>query len=126
MKIFGKSKDITLSLSQKLLVEQLLQQTVSEEVKSFQRFSYKNILYHSSKYSRLIKRNNSTVILNNGELMVISDLILINTPDLRIHYVVLGKKLQIMNEEICKHKGISMKMFSFIARETNNDFLVFL
>lgn len=125
LKIFGKSKDITLSLSQKLLIEQLLQQTVSEEVKSFQRFSYKNILYHSSKYSRLIKRNNSTVILNNGELMVISDLILINTPDLRTHYVVLGKKLQIMNEEICKHKGISMKMFSFITRETNNDISCF-
>lgn len=58
--------------------------------------------------------------------MIISDLILINIPELEItHYVILGKKLQIMDEEFCKHKDISTKMFSFIARETNNDISCF-
>lgn len=126
LRIFGKPVDITLSLSQKLLIEQLLQQTITENVKSFLRFCYKGILYHSYKYSRLIKRNNSTVLLHNGELMIISDLIFINIPELqRTHYIVLGKKLQIMNEELCKYKGISTKMFSYVARETDNDISCF-
>lgn len=126
LRIFGEPIDITLSLSQNLLVEQLIQQRVTKEVKSFQRFLYKRILYHSCKYFRLVKRNNSTVLLNNGELMVISDLIFINITELNVtHYVVLGKKLEILDEELCKHKGISTKMFSFIARETNNDICCF-
>lgn len=121
LRIFGKPADITLSLSQKLLIEQLLQQTITENVKSFKRFFYKNTVYNSCKYSRLIKKNNSTVILHNGELIVISDLILINIAEqTTTYYVILSKTLQIMDEELCKHKGISTKMFSFIARETNN------
>ncbi|XP_029176567.1 uncharacterized protein LOC114944694 isoform X2 [Nylanderia fulva] len=124
LRIFGKPADITLSLSQKLLVEQLLQETITENVKLFYRFSYKNTFYHSYKYSRLIKRNNSTVILHNGKLMLISGLILINILE-TTHYIVLGKKFQILDEELCKHKGISTKMFSFIARETNNDIICF-
>lgn len=127
LRIYGKSVDITLSLSQKLLVELLLQKTITEKVKSYQRFSYKGTLYHSFKYFRLIKRNNSTVILLNGELMTISDLILINMPEVNgTFFVVLGKKLQIMDEELNKYKSdISTKMFSFIARETNNDISCF-
>ncbi|XP_067212377.1 uncharacterized protein [Linepithema humile] len=127
LRIFGKSTEMQLSLRQKLLIEQFLKETIENNVQSFQRFTYNNTLYHSFKYSCLIKRNNSTVLLENRSLMIISDLILLKTSDLQTKkYIVLGKELQIIDEEVCKYKTISSKMFSFIARHTNNDVCNFL
>ena len=34
-------------------------------------------------------------------------------------YVVIGKQLDVINEQICNHAGISSKLFSFIVTETN-------
>lgn len=122
LKIFGKPIDFLLSTSQKVLIELVLQDSVEENVKSFQRFISNNILFHGSKYSRLSKRNNSTVLLKNGSIMVITYLISVTLPDSESStYVVFGKELRILNEELCKYANISSNRFSFVAVKTNND-----
>lgn len=75
LRIFGIPKNVNLTLTEKFLIEEALAQTIDEKVQSFTRFLYRNVLYHTSNDTRLIKRNNYTIETIDGSFMSISHLL---------------------------------------------------
>ena len=53
---FRKGKRKTLTLTEKIIFEQAIGETVQEKCKSYQRLIYKNILFHTITYKRLKKK----------------------------------------------------------------------
>lgn len=121
LKIFGKSKAMTLSLVEQVLIEQLLNEPVEIKCQSFHRFIYKHRLFHSSSYKKLKKRNNSTILTFDGTIMSISSLVKVRcTTSHDIKCVLLGKKFNILDERLCRYRNFDSNLYSFIATETSS------
>lgn len=80
LRIFGAGKAIHLDLIEVTAIQRLMNQNIDRDnVYSFQRFIYKNVLYYTYDYLRMYKRNNSIVKLNNGGFMSIKRILRIST-----------------------------------------------
>lgn len=121
LRIFGSPKCVNLTLTEKFVIEEALAETIDPKAQSFTRFIYKNVLYHTSNNSRIMKRNNCTIETTDGRFMSISDLIIVKlTASNEYKHVLLGKELEKQDKILCKVGNVSSNYFSCIAKETNN------
>lgn len=123
LKIFGKPKTKILSLTEKVLIEQLLVRTVEESSEWYYRFIHKKVLFHSCNYKRLKKRNNSCALISDGSILSIIGLIKVTTitpSGTESKYVIMGRKTIILNEKLCKYKNFDSNVYSYIVSETSN------
>lgn len=78
--IFGAGKAIHLDLIEIIAIQRLINQNIEHDnVYSFQRFIYKNVLYYTCDYLRMYKRNNNVVKINNGGFISIKHILRIST-----------------------------------------------
>lgn len=110
LKAFGSWHEKQLNLIEKLQVEFLVEERINDTVRTFERFIYKNILYHGVNYSRLIRRSNSTVITKQKSILVILYLCIVETLAGEKHNVLLCNRLRILDhEQLCKSSNISSR-----------------
>ena len=125
LKIFGKPQKTTLSLTTKILIENLINEDIKDTAEIYHRFIYKNILFHSSAYKRLKKRNNSYIITSDKLLLTISALVKIkylNSENFK--YIVVGEKIEIINDQMCKYLHFNSKEFSFIGKLSSSQICI--
>ena len=121
LRIFGPSRPIRLPLNSKIIIEEDLGYSIDESASSYDRFIYKNTLYHTINYARLKKRNNSTIITNEKNIAIITDLMVVRRIDTTDDvYIIIGKLLNTVDEEMSNYQQKSSKLFSSIAVETNS------
>lgn len=110
-----------LTVTQKLIVEELIGESVESTAFTFNRFIFRNILYHTLNYPRLLKRYNNTILTKNGLILDILHLCIVTKAnDGTETNVLLCKEYNILPEEVCKNNGISSRNFSFITKKTDN------
>ncbi|OXU21886.1 hypothetical protein TSAR_010800 [Trichomalopsis sarcophagae] len=120
LRVFGIPNKFKLPLNTRLIIEQLLQQEIENDSDIYERFIYNNSLFHTTKYLRLKKRNNSTILTYDNQLILITDLVAVRELQTNHEkYVLLGTKLMPLNEEICRNDNISTNLFSIIVKKTN-------
>ncbi|XP_046400875.1 uncharacterized protein LOC124167120 [Ischnura elegans] len=129
VRLFGAPDIVSLTLAQKVTVENL----VGEEVYwnnaiSFQRFIYKNVLFHVQSYTRMTKRVNYVVQLQNKQLIFITHALKVKTVSSnKMTCIILGVKLHQTNETLFREKsiGITSNAFPYISELTPECIAVF-
>ncbi|XP_011696440.1 PREDICTED: uncharacterized protein LOC105455077 isoform X2 [Wasmannia auropunctata] len=118
---FGPSKKIDFSLIEKITIEEFLGDSVKNKALTFQRFIYKNVLYHGFDYARLIKRRNNTVLTQSGSLLVIQYLCIAEKATGEKKQLLICKELRVLKQEVlCKNKNVSSNNFSYVVEEMDN------
>ncbi|XP_036143289.1 uncharacterized protein LOC118645713 isoform X1 [Monomorium pharaonis] len=112
LRIFEKPQRLELSVVEKLVIETTLEERINSFALKYYRFIYKNILYHSYDYRRLLKRNNSCILADTNLLLIVALIKVKCSVSEDIKYVILGKKLTLLNENICS------SAFSYITQES--------
>jgi len=117
-------KDL-LSLSLNLVIKNCIQAVIVDDISDdnatfYERFIYKNILYHSCDYRRMYKRNNSIVQTISGNFLGIKHLVCIKNANGVKQYVILGIAFEILDETLCTISNDVSTNYSFIVRYTNN------
>lgn len=121
LKAFGIKKEIMLTAIQKLVVEELIGEPVESTAFTFDRFIFRNILYHTLNYPRLLKRYNSTILTENGMILDILHLCIVTKVNGGTETnLLLCKEYCILPEEACRNNRISSMNFSFITKKTDN------
>lgn len=121
LRAFGSSREMELTATEKCNLEFLLGQRIKNTVLTFERFIYKNILYHGANYSRLEKRSNSTIITKQKSILVILYLCIVETLTGAKYNALLCNKLQVIHdEELVKNGNISSQRFSYIVEKSDN------
>ena len=67
LRVFGVGTNMEITDVDKLLIQQLLKKEVETQTVSFHRFIFKNVLFHTISYQRLVKRKNSVVETTEGD-----------------------------------------------------------
>ena len=120
LRVFGKGRKKKLSVTEKLITEQLLENNIEDYCLSYQRFIYQHILYHSNSYKRLKKRNNSVLLTTDEIILSIQKLITVKTKTTQdMKFIVIGEKFDITREEFFKYNEFSSNSFSFVAEKTS-------
>ncbi|XP_039308606.1 uncharacterized protein LOC105204984 isoform X2 [Solenopsis invicta] len=122
LRLLGSSVNITLSITEQVSITELLQEDiVANDVQSYKRFIFKGILYHSTNYERLRKRENSTAQLTNGTYILITKILMIRKINSNNYIcIIVGNKFLSLNLELPKDSEIqnSSKIYSSIVRKT--------
>lgn len=122
MRLFGKPDLITLTLPQKIAVENFLNEEIqNQQVHSFHRFIYKNTLFHVEKYERMKKRVNNIICLQNKTVISITHALLIRTVvSNSTKCILLGMRFHPTNEIICQDRlnNVSSNIFCSIMERT--------
>lgn len=83
------------------------------------RFVYKNILFHSTNYGRLQKRNNSCFITEDNLIFIVNKVIRLTVESSADEQVVIvAQKVKVLKERLSRF--IDTPDFFFIANETND------
>lgn len=118
--LFGNGNIVSLSLVEKLSIQALLTENIQDHTISYERFIFNNVLYHSSTYEKLCKRN-SIVETTFGIFMKVTAIVYVTTLNKMEKYVIVGKSFEILNDDVlCKYKYISTSSYCYSVRETNN------
>jgi len=121
LRAFGSSREIELTATEKYNLEVLLGECIRNIVLTFERFIYKNILYHGANYSRLEKRFNSTIITKQKSILIILYLCTVETLTGAKCNALVCKKLRVIHdEELIKNGNISSQSFSYIVEKSDN------
>lgn len=84
----------------------------------FDRFIFRNILYHTLNYPRLLKRYNSTILTENGLILDILHLCTVTKANSGTETnLLLCKEYYILSKEVCKNNRVSSINFSFITKK---------
>lgn len=119
LKIFGKPQKQHLSSIEKILFENFYAvEFVDQQVTTFLRFAYKNIVYHSLSYKRMSKRINSVIETVEGKFMKIIKLMYLSVPN--ECYLIFGNELQIVDRDVCKYQGLTSREICRLVKETQN------
>ncbi|KAJ8679136.1 hypothetical protein QAD02_014923 [Eretmocerus hayati] len=121
LRMFGKPQGTELILIEKIEIEELLDGEVEEKCETFTRFIYDHMLIHSSSYQRLKKRKNSFIITENNEIFDIQKIVRVQKFNSRkTRYIILGKEVEILDQQLCENQQFSSEQYSYIVKETNN------
>jgi hypothetical protein len=87
---------------EKFLIENLLHITMSHTVTSYCKVIFGGQVFHSSEYTRLRKRNNSVVLLNNNSSCMITDILKVTDLDNGdLSTVCMVKVLVLQKKSLC-------------------------
>ncbi|KAJ8685085.1 hypothetical protein QAD02_020878 [Eretmocerus hayati] len=121
LRMFGKPQGTELILIEKIEIQELLDGEVEEKCETFTRFIYDHMLIHSSSYQRLKKRKNSFIITENNEIFDIQEIVRVQKFNSRkTRYIILGKEVEILDQQLCENQQFSSEQYSYIVKETNN------
>lgn len=120
-KIFGKPVPSTMPNVEQVLIEESIGHPILENCKIFHKFIYKKVAFHSISYNRLKKRNNSTIMTNDGELLTITGLCQVKLRDIdEKMYIVMGKIFQNTGETMFRQGEFDARTHSLIVIPTDN------
>lgn len=95
LRVFGKGIRINLSFIEKMIIEQMLGEEISDPALSYTRFIFKRMLCHTSGNKKLVKRNNSVVVTGENKIISIDKLLEIKTVGTEAQiFVVLGRAFE--------------------------------
>lgn len=122
VKIVGTGKNVLLNLVEKVSIQALINENIeSNNAKSYQRFMYNGITYHSNSYSRMYKRNNSIIQTELGKFMRIKSIILVTLETGDTAFVIIGNSIEVLeNIILCSHYNISSASYCYAVEITNN------
>ena len=107
----------------------MLQERVHNVVVSYKRYIYKNILYHSIEYEKLVKRNNSIVRLTDGVFMQITAIIIVQSINYnRTECIITGNVFDVLPKNpLCfdRQLNVTSKQFFTIGSLTNRVICVY-
>lgn len=120
LRLFGHPRIVQLSAIERLRVEETLEEEVLDTCHSFNRFIYKNVLFHGTDYKRLLKRNNSTVKLTDNSIILIKNIVIVETYETHLKKaIIFGEKLESSSEILYKVDNFSLHNYSSIVIHTN-------
>lgn len=80
VRLFGASNYVSLTLNQKVQIERLIrEEVINNNVLSYKRFIFKNVIFHVEAYERMKKRINNTVELRDKTLLSITHVLIVKT-----------------------------------------------
>ncbi|KAJ8677291.1 hypothetical protein QAD02_013078 [Eretmocerus hayati] len=120
LKVCGAVKEVR---NLPIAVQRLIQDVVGFDVDGtpvcYNRFIYKRKVFTTSLYTRAEKRINHFVLMENGVYIIITHLLFVQEPTFgRKEYVLLGKRLQDLDERLCESGDFDSRKFFTIVRET--------
>ena len=101
LRIFGAPKNHILSVIEKNVIQQLLEQDINSGSKLYYRFIYENILWYGNDQNDLQKRSNSCALLKNGNIVLIKIIAQVYTIDLVQKYVILANSYEVLERVNC-------------------------
>lgn len=116
---FGAGREYILTEREKLLVEQFLLEEVQTEAWCYDRFIFKNTLFHTSSCKTLIKRLNCVIITAEKNFLSISALLRIETNRRTCKQIILGVELQDTKEILCKNKNFVSNLTTVVKKTEN-------
>lgn len=118
LRLFGVPAHYSLSLVNKITIQDVLGFIVLDSCESFKKLIYNGTVFHASAYNVLTVRYNSIAILNDGTIMDIKRILLVEHG---VKYcVLLGEVFDIFSEELCEDNNLSLVSSSFISICQNN------
>lgn len=84
------------------------------QIQCFHRFIWKNVLYTSSLYNRLQRRDNSTLKLNDGRLMILERLLCLQRDETKI-FLILGRQLIVINNIVVNDATLNICSSTFLS-----------
>lgn len=128
--LFGVGTNIQLSVTQQVLIEDLLTKpVVLDEMYSFQRFVYKKALYHTDSYERLKKRENSTIKTKDSKYGTIRNICIVQTlVSNKSKCVIFVNELLPTGEELIKDTNLNISSNCFcisLRKTTTHQFCIF-
>ena len=118
LRVFGKGRKKKLNGIEKIVIRRIADGIFSDECAFYDRFVYKNVLFHSTSYKRLKKRINSVISTTDCQILMVSHLLKIENVGYE-EFIVLGELLEIMNEKIFHSTITDSSLFSYVVRKTN-------
>lgn len=117
IRLFGKPDYITLTLTQKVAVENFLKEEIqNQQIRLFRRFIYKNILFHVEGYERMKRRINNIVRLQNKTVVSISHALIVKTlQSNQMKCILLGIRLHLINDTVCQNRSINVSSNIFCS-----------
>ena len=121
LRVFGNPVGLTLTLVQQTCIEQLLQRPINNFMHRYDRFIYRNTLYHS--YERLRKRRNGRILLKDGKFVEICRLFNIQIVATgQVEQVILGNTLRPTDvAPICNDGELHISSNEFLNILVKND-----
>lgn len=83
------------------------------EIKVYHRFIWKNVLYSTTLYNRLQRRNNSTLKLNDGRFMILERLLCLQQSETKI-FLILGRQLTVSNDIVVNDATLNISSSAFL------------
>lgn len=118
--LFGNGRIVSLNLVEKLSIELLITEHIQNHAVLYERFIFNNVLYHSSTYEKLYKRDNSIVETTSGNFMKITGIVSVTTLNEVNKYVIIGNSFEVLNDVLCTYSYVSSLSYSHSVRETNH------
>ena len=121
LRLFGVASEVHLTVRQLVLIEQLFHEEVNDVVHPYQRFIFKNVLYHGSAYKHPMKRNNCTIQITDGSILKIVYIIIIESSEFHERKpIIYGNVLEKSNEVLFKFGNISSDSYAIYCRNSRN------
>ena len=119
--VYGNKRSGSLTVRERLTVEALLRDNVHADIFFYDRFLFNDVLYHSSQYKKMYKRNNSVVETTNRTFIEILKNACVRTVQQKENYVIIGKLFKVIeNDTLCTVADVSSSRFSYSVRLTEN------
>ncbi|XP_039309929.1 uncharacterized protein LOC120358747 [Solenopsis invicta] len=116
-----EGKKLYYDMLEKLSIQALINTNIETNAKSYSRFMYNGVFYHSNSYDKMYKRNNSVIRTYLGEFMTITRIILVFSETGNNSFVIVGTSFQILPDKVlCSHSNFSSASYSYAVRQTNN------
>lgn len=110
MRLFGAPKNYELSLIEKVSIQQIIRDGPLQPLaQSFRRLIFQGIVYHASCYNSLKVRDNSTVKMNDGRILSITHILVVEIAesDKKV-CIVLGKEFDILDEDLSEDRDLNI------------------
>ncbi|KAJ8677405.1 hypothetical protein QAD02_013192 [Eretmocerus hayati] len=118
LRVCTPGKTVVLSPSQKVVVEDTINDSVDDECVYYQRFIYKRRVFTTQSYNRAENRINHFVSTTHGDLLKITNLVCVKPrTSAKERYLVLGAKLVETGDKLCEYDGFDSNDFSRIVVE---------
>lgn len=116
------NKSLTNNLIQKIAIEALLKEEIIDETLEYEKFMYKNVVYHTDEASKVFKRKNSIVFVKNLELFInIISLVCVKTVNGFNKFIVIGKTYEVIrNNELARSYEFSSSSYSVGVVQSDN------
>ncbi|KAJ8688303.1 hypothetical protein QAD02_024098 [Eretmocerus hayati] len=119
LRVCGTGSKYTLSLSQKELIQNIVEDLVHDVCICYERFIFKKTVFTSCFYTRAEIRSNHMILLKNGDMMKLTNLICVRKMiSNEQRYVLLGLRMIKSVDGLCRYDEFDSDEIMFITHES--------